>query len=87
MRALNNSNDHVLAFGANFSQVADSHLVCMQSDADHSYHTQAINIHNKPRKGIHRSYVINICTVVSCIGKLLKCFLSFNSDWSIFCGV
>ncbi|KAK3913879.1 Zinc finger FYVE domain-containing protein 9 [Frankliniella fusca] len=58
MRALNNSNDHVLAFGANFSQAADSHLVCMQSDTDHSYHTQAINIHNKPRKATGASFVV-----------------------------
>lgn len=58
IRALNNSNDHVLAFGANFSQAADSHLVCMQSDTDHSYHTQAINIHNKPRKVTGASFVV-----------------------------
>jgi hypothetical protein len=50
-RALNNSNDHVLALASNFSFTADSHLVCIQSNRDESYHTQAINIHNKPRKG------------------------------------
>ncbi|KAJ9579079.1 hypothetical protein L9F63_024810, partial [Diploptera punctata] len=33
-RALNNSNDHVLALAANFSPHADSHLVCLQSDQD-----------------------------------------------------
>lgn len=67
MRALNNSNDHVLAFGANFSQDADSHLVCMQSDTDHSYHTQAINIHNKPRKVTGASFVVfNGALKVSC---------------------
>lgn len=55
VRALNNSNDSVLAFGANLSLAADSHLVCMQSTEDEntSYHTQAINIHNKPRKGVY----------------------------------
>ncbi|XP_049783559.1 zinc finger FYVE domain-containing protein 9 [Schistocerca cancellata] len=57
-RALNNSNDHVLAFAANFSFSADSHLVCIQSGGDESYHTQAINIHNKPRKVTGASFVV-----------------------------
>lgn len=44
------SNRGLLAFGANFSAVADSHLVCVQSTKDDgNYNTQAINIHNKPR--------------------------------------
>ncbi|XP_063229929.1 zinc finger FYVE domain-containing protein 9 [Bacillus rossius redtenbacheri] len=58
MRALNNSNDHVLAFAANFSQQADSHLVCIQGTEDESYHTQAINIHTKPRKVTGASFVV-----------------------------
>nr|CAD7454289.1 unnamed protein product [Timema tahoe] len=58
MRALNNSNDHVLALAANFSQSADSHLVCIQAADDESYHTQAINIHNKPRKVTGASFVV-----------------------------
>lgn len=67
MRALNNSNDHFLAFGANFSQVADSHLVCMQTDTEHSYYTQAINIQNKPRKVTGASFVVfNGALKVSC---------------------
>lgn len=57
-RALNNSNDHVLAFAANFSFSADSHLVCIQSGGDESYHTQAINIHNKPRRVTGASFVV-----------------------------
>ncbi|XP_066996678.2 zinc finger FYVE domain-containing protein 16 [Anabrus simplex] len=57
-RALNNSNDHVLALAANFSMSADSHLVCIQSHEDESYHTQAINIHNKPRKVTGASFVV-----------------------------
>lgn len=57
-RALNNSNDHVLALAANFSLEADSHLVCIQSPTDDSYHTQAINIHNKPRKVTGASFVV-----------------------------
>ncbi|PNF19407.1 Zinc finger FYVE domain-containing protein 9 [Cryptotermes secundus] len=57
-RALNNSNDHVLALASNFSFSADSHLVCIQSNRDESYHTQAINIHNKPRKVTGASFVV-----------------------------
>ena len=45
-KALNNSNDPVLALGANFSMSVDSHLVAIQTE-DGSYQTQAINIQNK----------------------------------------
>lgn len=59
VRALNNSNDSVLAFGANLSLVADSHLVCIQGTKDeNTYHTQAINIHNKPRRVTGASFVV-----------------------------
>ena len=48
---MNNSGENVLAFAGNISTVADSHLVYIQSvQNDISYHTQAINIHNKPRQ-------------------------------------
>ena len=50
MKVITNSNDHVMALGANFSTDADSHLVCIQNE-DGNYQTQAINIQNKPRKG------------------------------------
>ena len=50
MKVVSNSNEHVMALGANFSMEADSHLVCIQND-DGNYQTQAINIQNKPRKG------------------------------------
>lgn len=53
---INNSNDHVMALGANFSMEADSHLVCIQND-DGNYQTQAINIQNKPRKGQNKSNI------------------------------
>uniref|UniRef100_A0A673XCV0 Zinc finger FYVE domain-containing protein 9-like n=1 Tax=Salmo trutta TaxID=8032 RepID=A0A673XCV0_SALTR len=49
MRALNKSNEHVLAMGACFNVAADSHLICVQGD-DGQYQTQAISIHNQPRK-------------------------------------
>ncbi|KAG0722476.1 Zinc finger FYVE domain-containing protein 9 [Chionoecetes opilio] len=48
-KALSNSNDHVLALGANFSPQADSHLVTIENDDGH-YSTQAINIHSRPRR-------------------------------------
>ena len=46
LKALNTSNETVLALGANFSVSADSHLVTIQLE-DGSYQTQAINICNK----------------------------------------
>ncbi|XP_076837820.1 zinc finger FYVE domain-containing protein 9 isoform X2 [Brachyhypopomus gauderio] len=49
MKAMNKSNEHVLAMGACFNQRADSHLVCVQND-DGNYQTQAISIHHQPRK-------------------------------------
>ncbi|KAM6962520.1 zinc finger FYVE domain-containing protein 9 [Aplochiton taeniatus] len=49
MKALNKSNEHVLALGACFNKAADSHLICVQ-DEDGQYQTQAISIHNQPRK-------------------------------------
>ncbi len=50
MKVVNNSNEHVMALGANFSLDADSHLVCIQNE-EGNYQTQAINIQNKPRRG------------------------------------
>ncbi|XP_068605397.1 zinc finger FYVE domain-containing protein 9 [Brachionichthys hirsutus] len=49
MKAMNKSNEHVLAMGACFNDGADSHLVCVQND-DGNYQTQAISIHHQPRK-------------------------------------
>ncbi|XP_057713187.1 zinc finger FYVE domain-containing protein 9-like isoform X2 [Corythoichthys intestinalis] len=49
MKAMNKSNEHVLAMGACFNECADSHLVCVQND-DGNYQTQAISIHHQPRK-------------------------------------
>ncbi|XP_024084635.1 zinc finger FYVE domain-containing protein 9 isoform X2 [Cimex lectularius] len=59
VRALNNSNDGVLAFGANLSLEADSHLVCIQSTKDeNTYNSQAINIQSKPRRVTGASFVV-----------------------------
>lgn len=49
MKAMNKSNEHVLAMGACFNDRGDSHLVCVQND-DGNYQTQAISIHHQPRK-------------------------------------
>lgn len=46
------ATDNVIAFGATFSQNADSHLVCVQND-EGIYQTQAINIQNMPRKSAY----------------------------------
>ena len=51
MKVINNSDDHVMAIGASFSMVADSHLVCLQNE-EGNYQTQAINIQNRPRQGL-----------------------------------
>lgn len=56
MKAMNKSNEHVLAGGACFNDKADSHLVCVQND-DGNYQTQAISIHNQPRKGERLSWM------------------------------
>jgi len=57
VKALNTSNETVLALGANFSHSADSHLVAMQGE-DGSYQTQAINIQNKERMVTGASFVV-----------------------------
>jgi len=56
-KALNNSNDPVLALGANFSMSVDSHLVAMQTD-EGTYQTQAINIQHKERVVTGASFVV-----------------------------
>lgn len=56
-KALSNSNDHVLALGANFSPQADSHLVTIENDDGH-YSTQAINIHSRPRRVTGASFIV-----------------------------
>ncbi|KAK0183206.1 hypothetical protein PV327_001270 [Microctonus hyperodae] len=74
IKGLNNSNDHVLAFAANFSIHADSHLVCIQTNTgdESSYQTQAINIHNKPRKVTGASFVVINGALKSSMGLSAK---------------
>lgn len=57
MKVLNSTNGHVLALGADFSTLADSHLVCMQND-DGSYQTQAINHQKKACKVTGASFAV-----------------------------
>ncbi|XP_013119149.2 zinc finger FYVE domain-containing protein 9 [Stomoxys calcitrans] len=63
VKAINNSSDHILAFGGNFSKTADGHLVCMQNVNDdrtemYAYSTQAINIQGQPRKVTGASFFL-----------------------------
>lgn len=58
IKVLNNSSEHIIAFGADFSKKADGHLVCIQKidtgDSESmSYTTQAINIQGQERNGIY----------------------------------
>lgn len=50
MKVLNATDEYVMAFEATFSNVADSHLVCIQDGG--GYKTQAINIEGQERKGM-----------------------------------
>ncbi|XP_035957311.2 zinc finger FYVE domain-containing protein 9 isoform X1 [Halichoerus grypus] len=71
MKAMNKSNEHVLAGGACFSEKADSHLVCVQND-DGNYQTQAISIHNQPRKVTGASFFVFSGALKSSSGYLAK---------------
>ncbi|XP_012257524.2 zinc finger FYVE domain-containing protein 9 isoform X1 [Athalia rosae] len=74
IRGLNNSNDHVLAYASNFSTTADSHLVCIQTNTgdESNYQTQAINIHNKPRRVTGASFVVINGALKSSMGLSAK---------------
>ncbi|XP_046489801.1 zinc finger FYVE domain-containing protein 9 isoform X1 [Neodiprion pinetum] len=74
IRGLNNSNDHVLAYASNFSINADSHLVCIQTNTgdESNYQTQAINIHNKPRRVTGASFVVINGALKSSMGLSAK---------------
>uniref|UniRef100_A0A8D0H153 Zinc finger FYVE domain-containing protein n=1 Tax=Sphenodon punctatus TaxID=8508 RepID=A0A8D0H153_SPHPU len=71
MKAMNKSNEHVLAGGAFFNEKADSHLVCVQND-DGNYQTQAISIHNQPRKVTGASFFVFSGALKSSSGYLAK---------------
>uniref|UniRef100_A0A8C5R9X4 Zinc finger FYVE domain-containing protein n=1 Tax=Leptobrachium leishanense TaxID=445787 RepID=A0A8C5R9X4_9ANUR len=71
MKAMNKSNEHVLAGGACFNQKADSHLVCVQND-DGNYQTQAISIHKQPRKVTGASFFVFSGALKAASGYLAK---------------
>ncbi|XP_051802656.1 zinc finger FYVE domain-containing protein 9 isoform X2 [Acanthochromis polyacanthus] len=71
MKALNKSNEHVLAIGACFNETADSHLICVQAD-DGQYQTQAISIHNQPRKVTGSCFFIFSSALKASAGYLAK---------------
>ncbi|XP_053549452.1 zinc finger FYVE domain-containing protein 9 [Bombina bombina] len=71
MKAMNKSNEHVLAGGACFNQKADSHLVCVQND-DGNYQTQAISIHKQPRKVTGASFFVFSGALKASSGFLAK---------------
>ncbi|XP_073936229.1 zinc finger FYVE domain-containing protein 9 isoform X3 [Castor canadensis] len=71
MKAMNKSNEHVLAGGACFNEKADSHLVCVQND-DGNYQTQAISIHNQPRRVTGASFFVFSGALKSSSGYLAK---------------
>ncbi|KAF7659674.1 hypothetical protein LDENG_00294410 [Lucifuga dentata] len=71
MRALNKSNEHVLAIGACFNKSADSHLICVQGD-DGQYQTQAISIHNQPRKVTGSCFFVFSSALKASAGYLAK---------------
>lgn len=84
MKAMNKSNEHVLAMGACFNDRADSHLVCVQND-DGNYQTQAISIHHQPRKGadtqINHFLCRSLC-LASMSGQICY-FLSFSVNLNL----
>ncbi|KAK5931093.1 hypothetical protein CgunFtcFv8_027271 [Champsocephalus gunnari] len=71
MKALNKSNEHVLAIGACFNETADSHLICVQAE-DGQYQTQAISIHNQPRKVTGSCFFIFSSALKASAGYLAK---------------
>ncbi|XP_034439457.1 zinc finger FYVE domain-containing protein 9 isoform X1 [Hippoglossus hippoglossus] len=71
MKALNKSNEHVLAIAACFNEAADSHLICVQADGG-QYQTQAISIHNQPRKVTGSCFFIFSSALKASAGYLAK---------------
>ncbi|XP_071232928.1 zinc finger FYVE domain-containing protein 9-like isoform X1 [Salvelinus alpinus] len=71
MKAMNKSNEHVLAMGACFNEQADSHLVCIQND-DGNYQTQAISIHHQPRRVTGACFFVFSGSLKAASGYLAK---------------
>ncbi|CRK88118.1 CLUMA_CG001903, isoform A [Clunio marinus] len=78
MKVINNSSDHLLAFGADFSKQADGHLVCIQNtdsgtSESLSYSTQAINIQGQNRIHTGASFLILNGALKASSGLKAKC--------------
>uniref|UniRef100_A0A3P9L5Y2 Zinc finger, FYVE domain containing 9b n=1 Tax=Oryzias latipes TaxID=8090 RepID=A0A3P9L5Y2_ORYLA len=71
LKAISKSNEHVLALGACFNETADSHLICVQTE-DRQYQTQAISIHNQPRKVTGSCFFILSSALKASAGYLAK---------------
>uniref|UniRef100_A0A8C7WNH7 Zinc finger, FYVE domain containing 9b n=1 Tax=Oryzias sinensis TaxID=183150 RepID=A0A8C7WNH7_9TELE len=71
LKAISKSNEHVLALGACFNETADSHLICVQTE-DRQYQTQAISIHNQPRKVTGSCFFILSSALKPSAGYLAK---------------
>lgn len=60
-KVLSISNEHVLAFGGNFSLKADSHFVCVQNedgDVHSRYHNKLIHFPDSPKKVSGASFIV-----------------------------
>ncbi|XP_068080400.2 zinc finger FYVE domain-containing protein 9 isoform X2 [Danio rerio] len=79
LKALNKSNERVLALGACFNEQADSHLICVQT-ADGQYQTQAISIHSQPRRD---GLMVQI--TMETMAELRRCLRDMK-DFTVTCG-
>merc|ERR1719376_2069083 len=70
--ALSQSARPILALAANFSPLADSHLVTIEGEDGH-YTSQAVNIHNRPRKVTGASFIVFNGALKSNSGLTAKC--------------
>lgn len=61
-KVLSTCNEHVLAFGGNFSVKADSHFVCVQNEQDDDiqgqYHTQVAHLEGSPLKVTAANFIV-----------------------------
>lgn len=61
-KVLSTSNEHVLAFGGNFSLKADSHFACIQNEEDDDvqgqYHTEVSHFTGSPLKITGASFIV-----------------------------
>lgn len=61
-KVMSTCNEHVLAFGGNFSVKADSHFVCVQNEQDEDvhgqYHTKVAHFEGSPQKVTGASFIV-----------------------------